>query len=225
MPSVGMPFYPKIYVARTVELDRLTQPARNLEPRYKVAPTSTIDAVRVRDGALELVPMRWGLVPSWWKKPLKDVPASFNARGETVADKPMFRSAFKRTRCIIPASGYYEWRTINGVKQPNYFSASDAGVLSIAGLWDEWNDITSGEPLLSCTMIVTEANEFAGRVHDRMPVFLAGDSFETWLDGEDVIWRSFGGALSYGSSTGRTVAVEVYRAMAAAGTRSAPRKA
>ena len=64
-----------------------------------------------------------------------------------------------------------------------YFSASDAGVLSIAGLWDEWNDITSGEPLLSCTMIVTESNELAGRIHDRMPVFLAGDSFEAWLDG------------------------------------------
>jgi putative SOS response-associated peptidase YedK len=145
--------------------------------------TSSIDAVRVRDGARELVPMRWGLVPRWWKKPLKDVPATFNARGETVAEKPMFRSAFKRTRCIIPASGYYEWRMINGAKQPYYFSASDAGVLSIAGVWDEWNDITSGEPLLSCTMIVTEANEFAGRIHDRMPVFLRGDSFETWLDG------------------------------------------
>jgi putative SOS response-associated peptidase YedK len=97
----------------------------------------------------ELVPMRWGLVPSSWKKTLKDVPATFNARGETVTEKPMFRSAFKRTRCIIPASGYYEWRTINGEKQPYYFSASDAGVLSIAGLWDEWNDITSREPLLS----------------------------------------------------------------------------
>jgi putative SOS response-associated peptidase YedK len=86
-----------------IELYRLTQPARNLEPRYNVAPTSTIDAVRVRDGARELVPMRWGLVPSWWKKSLKDVPATFNARGETVAEKPMFRSAFKRTRCTIPA--------------------------------------------------------------------------------------------------------------------------
>jgi putative SOS response-associated peptidase YedK len=95
----------------------------------------------------------------------------------------MFRSAFKRTRCIIPASGYYEWQTINGAKQPYYFSASDAGVLSIAGLWGEWNDITSGEPRLPCTMIVTEANEFAGRVHDRVPVFVAGDSFEAWLDG------------------------------------------
>ena len=94
----------------------------------------------MRDGARELVPWRWGLVPSWWKKPLKDVPATVNAHGETVAEKPMFRSAFKRTRCIIPVSGYYEWRTINGAKQPYYFSASGAGVFSIAGLWDEWND-------------------------------------------------------------------------------------
>jgi putative SOS response-associated peptidase YedK len=166
-----------------VELYRPTQAARNLEPRYNVAPTTTIDAVHVRDGSRELVPMRWGLVPSWWKKTLKEVPSTFNARCETVAEKPVFRSAFKRTRCIIPASGYYEWRTVNGAKQPFYFSASDTGVLSIAGLWDEWKDIASGEPLLSCTMIVTEANEFAGRVHDRMPVFLAEDSFEAWLDG------------------------------------------
>ena len=165
-----------------VELYRLTQTARNLEPRYNVAPTTTIDALRVRDGSRELVPMRWGLVPSWWKKSLKELPSTFDARGDTVAEKPMFRSAFKRTRCIIPASGYYEWRTVNGAKQPYYFSAFDAGVLSIAGLWDEWKDIESGEPLLSCTMIVTEANEFAGRIHDRMPVFLAADSFEAWLD-------------------------------------------
>jgi putative SOS response-associated peptidase YedK len=131
-----------------VELYRLTQPARNLEPRYNVAPTTIIDAVRVRDGSRELAPIRWGLVPSWWKKSLNEVPATFNARGDTVAEKPMFRSAFKRTRCIIPASGHYEWRTVNGAKQPFYFSASDAGVLSIAGLWDEWKEIASGEPLL-----------------------------------------------------------------------------
>jgi putative SOS response-associated peptidase YedK len=83
----------------------------------------------------------------------------------------------------------------NGGKQPHYFSASDAGVLSIAGLWDEWNDITTGEPLLSCTMIVTEANEFAGRVHDRMPVFLAGGSFETWLD-DSASTRKFASCLA-----------------------------
>jgi putative SOS response-associated peptidase YedK len=126
--------------------------------------------------------MRWGLVPSWWKKSLKEVPATFNARSDTVADKPMFRSAFGRSRCIIPASGYYEWQTVNGRKQPCYFSAANGGVLAIAGLWDQWRDVQTGEPLISCTMIVTDANKFAGRVHDRMPAFLAADGFQAWLD-------------------------------------------
>jgi putative SOS response-associated peptidase YedK len=161
---------------------RLTQPARNLEPRYNIAPTTTIDVLCVRNDSREIVSMRWGLVPSWWKKSLKEVPATFNARSDTVADKPMFRSAFERSRCIIPASGYHEWRTVNGRKQPYYFSAANGGVLSIAGLWDQWKDVQTGEPLISCTMIVTDANKFAGRVHDCMPVFLAADGFQAWLD-------------------------------------------
>jgi putative SOS response-associated peptidase YedK len=93
----------------------------------------------------------------------------------------MFRAAFKRSRCIVPASGYYEWKTINGAKQPFYFSGADGGGLSIAGLWDEWNDRSnSAGPLLSCTLIVTAANEFAGRIHDR---FLQPEDFAAWLDG------------------------------------------
>jgi hypothetical protein len=96
----------------------------------------------------------------------------------------MFRTAFKRLRCIVPASGYYEWKTINGAQQPFYFSAADDGVLSIAGLWDEWNDRSGPTgPILSCTLIVTAANEFAGRIHDRMPVFLQSENFAAWLDG------------------------------------------
>ena len=101
-----------------VELYRLTQPARNLEPRYNVAPTTTIDVLRVRERTRELVPMRWGLVPDWWKKSLKEVPATFNARSETVAEKPMFRAAFKKRRCLIVADGYYEWKKGGKQKQP-----------------------------------------------------------------------------------------------------------
>jgi putative SOS response-associated peptidase YedK len=157
--------------------------SRNLEPRYNIAPTTTIDVVRDRDGLRELVPMRWGLIPAWWKKSTKEVPATFNARGETVAEKPMFRSAFSRSRCIIPASGYYEWRLEASGKQPYYFSAVDGAVLSIAGLWDRWNDIESGDPLLSCTIIVTSANQFASYFHDRMPVLLASEDFDSWLNG------------------------------------------
>jgi len=83
---------------------------RNLRPRYNIAPTTTVDVVRTSEDGRELVPMRWGLIPSWWKKTAKEVPSTFNARAETVADKPMFRAAFKRNRCIVPAGGYLEWQ-------------------------------------------------------------------------------------------------------------------
>src|SRR5262245_65205448 len=95
-----------------VALYRLSVPAtpeRNLPARYNICPTDTIDTVVEEDGKRDLAPMRWGLVPWWWKKRAKDVPATFNARGETISAKPMFRDAFKRRRCLIPASGYYEW--------------------------------------------------------------------------------------------------------------------
>jgi putative SOS response-associated peptidase YedK len=105
-----------------VRLYRLTlaTPARNTQAHYNICPTTIIDAVIERDGKRELLPMRWGLVPSWWSKPLSELrAATFNARAETVADKPMFRDAFRRSRCLIPASGYYEWEdTLNG-KQPH----------------------------------------------------------------------------------------------------------
>jgi putative SOS response-associated peptidase YedK len=130
---------------------------------------------------LELTPMRWGLIPSWWKKTAKELPSTFNARAETVAEKPMFRDAFKRSRCVIPASGYYEWKPTPTGKQPYYISAADGSVLSFAGLWDEWHDIESGEIVKSCTVIVTAANEFTRRVHERMPVVL--EQFEPWLAG------------------------------------------
>jgi putative SOS response-associated peptidase YedK len=127
------------------------------------------------------LPMRWGLIPSWWKKTAKDVPSTFNARAESVADKPMFRSAFKRNRCIIPASGYFEWKKMPG-KQPYFISAADGSVLSIAGLWDRWHTDT-GETVLSCTMIVTDANAFTRAVHNRMPVLLDRSDLKAWLSG------------------------------------------
>jgi putative SOS response-associated peptidase YedK len=123
-----------------VALYRLTVPAspeRNLPARYNICPTTTIDTVIERDGMRDLVPMRWGLVPSWWKKKAKETPATFNARAETVAEKPMFRSAFKSRRCLIPASGYYEWQNTPTGKQPYYFSTENGSPLTIAGLWDE----------------------------------------------------------------------------------------
>ena len=127
--------------------------------------------------------MRWGLVPSWWSKPLKELRlATFNARAETVAEKPFFRSAFKNSRCLIPVSGYYEWQDMPSGKQPYYFTARDGSpALTIAGLWDEWRDKVSGEALKSCTMIITEPNKFVAAIHDRMPVLLAEKDYEPWL--------------------------------------------
>ena len=107
--------------------------------------------------------MRWGLVPRWWSKTLKDVRmATFNARAETVETKPFFRDAFKRNRCLIPMSGYYEWQDTPTGKQPWYFTARDGSPIltAAAGLWDSWKNPETGQPLLSCTMIITEPNSF-----------------------------------------------------------------
>jgi putative SOS response-associated peptidase YedK len=166
-------------------LSVLLTPERNLPARYNICPTQTIDAVTERDGKRELVPMRWGLIPSWWKKSAKEIPATFNARAETVAIKPMFRDALKRNRCLIPASGYYEWLPTPTGKQPYYYTARDGASLTFAGLWDEWQDTTTGAPLKSCTMIVTDANALAAKVHDRMPVLLQPKNFDRWLNGAD----------------------------------------
>jgi putative SOS response-associated peptidase YedK len=174
--------------AEIVALYRLTleQPAQNTRARYNVCPTTLIDTIVSRGGKRELVRMRWGLVPGWWSKPLKELRlATFNARAETVAIKPFFRGAFKRTRCLIPVSGYYEWEDTKDGKQPHYFTARDGSpALTIAGLWDEWTNKETGEVLKSCTMIITEPNNFVAKAHDRMPVLLTEKEFEAWLSGE-----------------------------------------
>jgi len=125
-------------------------------------------------------------VPRWWSKPLKELRvATFNARAETVETKPFFRDAFKRTRCLIPVSGYYEWQNTERGKQPWYFTARDGSpLLTAAGLWDEWKDRTTGEQLKSCTMIITEPNDFVAEVHDRMPALMSEKQFAPWLSGE-----------------------------------------
>jgi putative SOS response-associated peptidase YedK len=171
-----------------VALYRLTAgaPPHNMRPRFNVCPTTVIDTITSDAGKRDLVPMRWGLIPSWWNKPLKELKlATFNARAETVAAKPFFRSAFKRTRCLVPVSGYYEWQDTPGGKQPWYFTARDGSpALTMAGLWDEWKNPETGQPLKSCTMLITEPNEFVAEVHDRMPVLLTEQQFEPWLSGE-----------------------------------------
>jgi putative SOS response-associated peptidase YedK len=157
---------------------------RNLRPRYNIAPTTPVDVIRQIPAGRELVSMRWGLIPGWWKKSLKDVPATFNARAESVAEKPMFRSAYKARRCIVPASGFFEWTGEAKDRQPHFFSAADGSpVLAFAGLWEAWRNPENGEDVLSCTILVTSANDWMRHYHDRMPVILGPAQFDAWLNG------------------------------------------
>ena len=151
--------------------------AAEVPPNYNVAPTQQVPVVRDYNGNREGVLMRWGLIPSWAKdKKL----AQINARGDTVATKPMFRSAFKKRRCLIVADGYYEWKKLGKEKQPIlYRMKADA---PFAGLWEHWEH--DGEVIDSCAIITTDANDLARAVHDRMPVLMGPDAWEPWLDTE-----------------------------------------
>ncbi len=167
---------------------QLTVPAAipNMQPSFNVCPTDPVDTVVAYDGRHELETMRWGLIPFWWSKPLKELRlATFNARVETVTTKPFFREPFKSRRCLMPVSGYFEWQDIPSGKQPWYFTPRDASpVLTVAGLWDQWKNKETGERIKSCAMIITEPNAFVAEVHDRMPVLLMPDQFEHWLSGD-----------------------------------------
>ena len=154
------------------------------EPRYNVAPSDTMPIVRLADGVPKVVAARWGLVPFW----ARDVKIGFktiNARAETVATKPAFREAYRRRRCLVPASGYYEWQAGASGKQPYYFTRSQGAPLAFAGLWEEWRSPT-GDRLTSYTIVVCAPNPVTAAVHDRMPVILGDHDWERWLGGSHV---------------------------------------
>jgi putative SOS response-associated peptidase YedK len=152
-----------------------------LDDRYNIAPTQPVAAVRPTDEGRELVLLRWGLIPSW-SKDAKIGYKLINARAETVAEKPSFRSAFKQRRCLIPASGFYEWQKKGtGRKQPFFICPRDGELFSFAGLWERWHD-PEGEEVQSCTILTTTANEVMQPIHDRMPVILGQSAEEKWLD-------------------------------------------
>jgi putative SOS response-associated peptidase YedK len=165
--------------------DTFSTPPTNLQPRWHLCPTDPVWVVTHSAKGFALEHMRWGLAPFWWKQPLKKLPPTFNARAETVAEKPMFREAFKRRRCIIPASGYYEWQDVADGKQPWYFtSRANDPILLIAGLWETWkNPAPPHDTVRSTTMVVTEPNKFAAQYHDRMPVLLTRETTMDWLSG------------------------------------------
>src|SRR3974377_529713 len=138
----------------------------NLQPRYNIGPTATIDVlIPPNSDQLELWPMRWGLIPWWWKKTRKELPSTFNARAETITARPMFRDAFQERRCIIPVSGYYEWKPTPTGKQPYYISARDGSILPFAGLWDEWRAPDNGQQVRGSPIIVTNANDRTRPLH------------------------------------------------------------
>ncbi len=154
------------------------------EPRYNVAPSDTMPIVRLADGVPKVVAARWGLVPFW----AGDVKIGFktiNARAETVATKPAFREAYRRRRCLVPASGYYEWQAGANGKQPYYFTSPEPSPLVFAGLWEMWKSPT-GDRLTSYTIIVCAPDPLTKTVHDRMPVILGEHEWNRWLADPDV---------------------------------------
>ena len=150
-------------------------------PRYNIAPTQPVAAVRAdpNTGMREGVELRWGLIPSWAKDP-KIGSRMINARCETVAEKPAYRAAFKRRRCLILADGFYEWQKVGKEKIPHYMTLRDEQPFCFAGLWERWNQ--GDQQIESCTVITTEGNELMQPIHDRMPVILSPDDFDMWLD-------------------------------------------
>ncbi len=148
-------------------------------PSYNVAPTQEVAAIMEGGGERRLEMLRWGLIPSWAKDPAIGA-RMINARSETVAEKPSFRGAFKKRRCLIPADGFYEWQKTNGGKQPYYIRMENGRPFALAGLWEIWD--RDGEEIRSCTILTTEANRLVGEIHHRMPVILPPEDYELWLD-------------------------------------------
>lgn len=170
------------------ELHRLAgligQP-RNLLPRFNIAPTTPIEVIAANlKGENELVPMRWGLIPHWWKKPLNELPATFNARAETLSERPMFRGAYKYRRCVIPATGFYEWTGPRNARTPHYFTSRSGEPLAFAGLWEMWCGYDGGDELPTATIIVGPANRWMSQFHDRQPIILDWGNANAWMRGE-----------------------------------------
>ncbi|MDH4048190.1 MAG: SOS response-associated peptidase [Gammaproteobacteria bacterium] len=157
----------------------------DFKPRFNIAPTQDIAAIRRSDTkGVEMTSLRWGLVPFWAKDPSIGN-RMINARAETVAEKPSFRTAFRKRRCLIPADGFYEWHTDAGQKTPWFISLASNEPFAFAGLWESWSDKETGETLETATIITTAANDFMSRLHHRMPVVTAADKADDWLQGAE----------------------------------------
>ncbi len=153
----------------------------DLMPRYNIAPSQNILAVRLspREGKREPVTLKWGLVP-FWAGDVTIGSKMINARAETAAKKPSFREAFKKRKLLIPASGFFEWKKEEGAKQPYYICRKDGQPFSLAGLWERWEK--ADIPLETCTILTTEPNELVAPIHNRMPVIIPHRAYEKWLE-------------------------------------------
>ena len=152
----------------------------NFPARYNVAPTQPIPIVRLADAQRHFALMRWGLIPAWVKDP-KTFSLLINARAESVLDKPAFRNAMRRRRCLIPADGFYEWRETGGRKQAFFVRRKDGAPFAFAGLYETWTG-PNGEELDTAAIVTTNANRTLSVIHDRMPVILPVEAFDLWLD-------------------------------------------
>ena len=151
-----------------------------LPQSYNVAPTQGVAAVLEEGGGRYLEVLRWGLIPPWADDP-QIGSRMINARSETAPEKPSFRRAFRERRCLIPADGFYEWQRTNGAKQPFYIHMEDGRPFAFAGLWESWGRGGEGE-IRTCTILTTAANAVVGEIHERMPVIVAPDAYDVWLD-------------------------------------------
>ncbi len=155
-----------------------------VEPRYNIAPTQFIAAIRNSDeNQPELAMFRWGLVPFWAKDPSIGA-RMINARAETVAEKPSFRSAYRKRRCLILADGFYEWHKTTDGKTPYLISLASGSSFAFAGLWERWDSKDSDETLQTTTILTTAANDFMSQLHHRMPVVLQPENAGRWLQGD-----------------------------------------
>jgi putative SOS response-associated peptidase YedK len=177
-------------MAITLPHDAMSQmfaaaPANDLPdvPNYNVCPTDQVAAITSTDGARHYRPMRWGFIPHWYKK-ANGGPLLINARAETIAEKPAFKAACRTRRCIIPASGFYEWtRLDDGTKLPWYIQRSDTASIAFGAIWQDWTD-DEGVVGATVAIVTTGANDAMGKIHHRIPVILESDDWALWL-GED----------------------------------------
>jgi putative SOS response-associated peptidase YedK len=149
-------------------------------PRYNVAPTQPVPIVRLFEGQRRFALVRWGLVPAWAKDP-RSFSLLVNARGESVNDKPAFRNAMKRRRCLFPADGFYEWKEQGGSRRPYLVRPVNGDPIAFAGLWETWMG-PNGEELETAAIVTTQANRDIAAIHARMPVIVPPEAFDFWLD-------------------------------------------